>query len=54
MKDTPAKEVRTFVYPGLTARVYIPALTNEERTRRLTLIHTEARNFMKKVQYEAT
>lgn len=43
------KEVRTFEYPGLVARVYIPDLTPEERARRLKAIHNQAVNLLKKV-----
>jgi hypothetical protein len=44
-----AKEVRTFEFPSLTARVYIPDLTPAERTRRLKAIHTQAANLLRKV-----
>ena len=47
MKPDTYKEVRTFEFPGMTARVYIPDLTPEERTRRLKLIHNEAANLLK-------
>ena len=43
------KEVRTFEYPGLVARVYIPDLTPEERDRRMKTIHNQAANLLKKV-----
>lgn len=41
------KEVRTFSYPGMTVRVYIPELTSEERAERMKLIHREAANLLK-------
>ena len=41
------KEVRTMKFPGLTARVYIPDLTAEERSRRMKAIHNEAANLLK-------
>lgn len=41
------KEVKTFTYPGLVARVYIPELTEEERTRRMKAIHTQAANLLR-------
>ena len=47
-KDT-YKEVRTFEFPGLVARVYIPDLTEEERNRRMTAIHKQAAKLLKKV-----
>ncbi len=47
MKTDTYKEVRTFNFPGMTARVYIPNLTQEERTKRLNLIHNEAMNLLK-------
>ncbi len=48
MKET-YKEVKVFDYPGVTARVYIPDLTPEERTRRMKSIHTQAENLLKEV-----
>ncbi len=41
------KEVRTFEYPGLIARVYIPDLTSEERSKRMKTIHKEAEKLLK-------
>lgn len=41
MSDT-YKEVRTFEYPNMTVRVYIPDLTPEERARRMKAIHDAA------------
>lgn len=44
------KEVRTFEFPGMTARVHIPDLTSEERSRRMVAIHNQAANLLKKVK----
>ena len=41
------KEVRTFEFPGLIARVYIPDLTSEERSKRMKAIHKEAEKLLK-------
>lgn len=41
------KEVRTFNFPGMVARVHIPDLTEEERSKRMKLIHTQAANLLK-------
>jgi hypothetical protein len=35
-------------FPDMVARVYRPILTDEERTRRLKAIHTQAANLLKK------
>ena len=35
-------------FPNMVARVYRPILTEEERTRRLKVIHTQAANLLKK------
>lgn len=43
------KEIKTFRFPGVVARVYIPDLTEEERNRRMNAIHKEAANLLKKV-----
>lgn len=40
-KDT-YKEVRTMYFPNGTAHVYIPDLTEEERSRRMRIIHDAA------------
>ena len=34
-------------FPNMVARVYRPILTEEERTRRLKAIHTQAANLLK-------
>lgn len=43
------KEVRTFTFPNLKARVSIPDLTPEERARRMQAIHTAAADLLKEV-----
>lgn len=42
------KEVRVFNLPGMIARVHIPDLTPEERTRRMKKIHDSAAKLLKK------
>lgn len=49
MKDT-YKEIKTFEFPGMIARVYIPDLTEEERNKRLRAISKQAANLLKKVK----
>lgn len=44
------KEVKTFTFPGMVARVYIPDLTEEEREKRMKAIHREAENLLRKVE----
>jgi hypothetical protein len=44
------KEVKTFHFPGLTARVYSPELTAEERTIRMEAIHKQAENLLRSVR----
>lgn len=44
------KEVRTFEFPGMVARVHIPDLTPEERSARMKSIHNQAANLLKKVK----
>ena len=39
-----------FTYPGMTVRVSIPKLTEEERTRRMTAIKREAVNLLRSVK----
>ena len=41
------KEVRTFEFPGLKARVFIPELTDEERARRMQAIHNQAAKLLR-------
>lgn len=43
------KEVREFNFPNLKARVFIPELTPEERTRRMKQIHIQAEKLLKEV-----
>jgi hypothetical protein len=40
-----------FTFPNMVARVYRPILTEEERTRRLKAIHTQAANLLKKEKH---
>jgi hypothetical protein len=35
-------------FPNMVARVYRPILTDEERTKRMRAIHTQAANLLKK------
>lgn len=49
MKDT-YKEIKTFEFPGLIARVYIPDLTEAERERRMKAIHKQAANLLRKAK----
>lgn len=44
------KEVRTFTYSNMTVRVHIPELTDEERARRMKLIHNAASDLLKDYQ----
>lgn len=41
------KEVKVFKFPGMTVRVHIPDLTEEERSRRMKAIEREAANILK-------
>ena len=43
------KEVRTFTDSSMTARVHIPDLTEEERTRRMKAIYVAAAELLKSV-----
>ena len=43
------KEVRTFEYPNMVVRVHIPDLTNEERNRRMRILHNAAASVLKEV-----
>jgi hypothetical protein len=42
--------VRTFEYPGITVRAYIPVLAEEDRTKRMKKIHKQAANLLKKAK----
>ena len=42
------KEVKTFEFPGLTARVYFPDITPEERARRMKAIYKAAADLLTK------
>lgn len=44
------KEVKTFNFPGVVARVYIPDLTEEERARRMQAIQKQAANLLRSVK----
>ena len=46
IKDT-YKEVKTFEFSNMVARVYIPELTAEERSRRMQKVRTSAARLMK-------
>ena len=41
------KEVKTFKFPNMTARVHIPDLTPEEKARRMKAIYQAAANLLK-------
>ena len=41
-------------FPDMVARVYRPILTEEERTRRMRVIHNQAANLLKKENVNAT
>lgn len=43
------KEVKTFQFPGMVARVHIPDLSQEERSRRMKAVHKHAAELLKKV-----
>lgn len=43
------KEIKTFTYPGMTIRVHIPDLTEEERARRMKRIAKAAEALLKDV-----
>ena len=47
MEEDIYKEVRTFDFPGMTVKVYIPELTSEERAKRMKRIHNQATNLLK-------
>lgn len=42
------KEVKTFNFPNMIARVHVPDLTPEERTRRMKAIQAAAAELLKK------
>jgi len=42
------KETKVFEFPGMIARVHIPDLTPEEKTRRMKAIHNAAAALLKK------
>lgn len=44
------KEVRTLEFPNMTARVFIPDLSQEERSKRMKTVHKCAAELLKKVK----
>lgn len=44
------KEVKIIQFPDMTARVFIPDLSQEERTKRMTAVKKHAAELMKKVK----
>lgn len=44
------KEVKTFTFPGIVARVYIPELTEGERKRRMNAIHKQAAELLRSIE----
>ena len=46
MADT-YKEVKVFHFPNVTARVFIPDITAEEKAGRMKAIHKAAENLLK-------
>ena len=44
------KEIKTFTYSNAIVRVYIPDLTEEERTKRMKSIHKAASSLLKNYQ----
>jgi ribosome recycling factor len=48
-KDDTYKEVRVFHYPGMTVRVHIPDLTEEELKRRRKIAEKAAADLLKEV-----
>jgi hypothetical protein len=43
------KEVKIIQFPNMTARVHIPDLSQEERSRRMKAVHKQAAELLKKV-----
>ncbi len=41
------KEAKVFEFPGMIVNVYIPILTDEERSRRMARIRSAAANLLK-------
>lgn len=44
------KEVRVINFPGMVARIHIPELTPEERSRRMKNIQKAAENLLKGIK----
>ena len=47
MSDSYKEEIKVFNFPGMVARVYFPNLTQEERNKRLQVIHNKAVEVLK-------
>lgn len=43
------KEVKVIQFPNMTARVHIPDLSQEERSRRMMAVQKQAAELLKKV-----
>ena len=41
------REIKTITFPGMIARVHIPELTEDERSRRMNNIRKAAENLLK-------
>jgi len=50
MKGDTYGEPKTIVFPGLTARVYSPILSEEERKRRMQKIHDSAASLLLSIE----
>lgn len=44
------KEVKTYHFPGMVARVHIPDLTESERNARMKVIHKQAAALLRAAQ----
>ena len=44
------KEVKTYNFPGMVARVHIPDLTDSERNERMKVIHKHAAALLRAAQ----
>jgi hypothetical protein len=44
------KEVKTIQFPNMTARVFIPDLSQDERSKRMGAIQKQAAELLKKVK----
>jgi hypothetical protein len=43
------KEIKTLQFPNMTARVFIPDLSQEERSKRMKAVQKQAAELLKKV-----